>query len=184
MRILTRTPGSVLWLLGDNATAATNLRKAAEAHGVDSRRLIFAPHIPVAQHLARLRAADLFIDTLPYNAHTTASDALWAGVPVLTRCGESFAARVAASLLINIGLQELITTTEAQYEEMAVRLARQPSLLAEVKSKLLKNRRTSPLFDTKRFCRHIEDAYTQMYSRFCAGMDAEDFRVQKRKQAQ
>jgi predicted O-linked N-acetylglucosamine transferase (SPINDLY family) len=181
MRILTRTPGSVLWLLGDNATAATNLRKAAAAYGVDSQRLIFAPHIPAAEHLARLRAADLFIDTLPYNAHTTASDALWAGVPVLTRCGESFAARVAASLLINIGLPELITTTEAQYEEMAVSFARHPALLAEVKSKLLKNRLTSPLFDTELFCRHIEDAYTQMYSRFCAGTSAEDIRVQKRK---
>lgn len=177
MRILSRTPGSVLWLLGDNPGAAENLRKAAQMHDVDSGRLIFAPNVPVSEHLSRLRASDLCIDTFPCNAHTTASDALWVGVPLLTRCGNSFAARVAASLLSSIGLRELITTTEAQYEEMAVALADNPALLSEIKSRLQGNRLTSPLFDTTLFSRHLEDAYVQMYDRYHAGLPIEDLRI-------
>ena len=123
MRILKQVEGSVLWLLEDNETAANNLRREAEARGVEPARLVFARRMPLPEHLARHRAADLFIDTLPYNAHTTASDALWAGLPVLTRIGESFAGRVAASLLNAVGLPELITATQEQYEAMAVALA-------------------------------------------------------------
>jgi predicted O-linked N-acetylglucosamine transferase (SPINDLY family) len=133
--------------------------------------------MPLSKHLARHRAADLFVDTLPYNAHTSASDALWAGLPVLTRTGESFAARVGASLLNAIGLPELITTTQQQYEATAIQLARNPGRLAELKSRLHRNRLTMPLFDTERFTRHLEDAYTQMYERQQADLSPEHIYV-------
>ncbi len=170
MRILKRVEGSVLWLLMGNKTAAENLRSEAWARDVDAGRLIFAAPMPLPEHLARHRAADLFIDTLPYNAHTTASDALWAGLPVLTRMGESFAARVAASLLCAIGLPELVTTTQAHYESTAVELATHPDRLAELKDRLHRNRLTMPLFDTASFARHLENAYTQMYERHQADL--------------
>ena len=177
MRILRQTEGSVLWLLDDNATAANNLRTEAEARGVSAARLIFAPRMPLAQHLARHRAADLFLDTLPCNAHTTASDALWAGLPVLTRTGESFAARVAASLLNAIGLPELIATTQDQYEALAIELASNPARLARLREALSNNRLSAPLFDTTLFTRHIEDAYTQMYQRYQADLPPEHILV-------
>ena len=148
LRILKQVEGSVLWLLEDNATAATNLRKEAEARDVNAERLIFAQRMPLPEHLARHRCADLFIDTLPYNAHTTASDALWAGLPVLTCLGETFAGRVAASLLHAIYLPELRTTTLEDYERLAVELATNPEKLAKIKRKLADNRLTTPLFDT------------------------------------
>ena len=170
MRILKQVDGSVLWLLEDNATAASNLRKEAEARGINSDRLIFAKRMPLADHLARHRLADLFLDTLPYNAHTTASDALWAGLPVLTCIGETFAGRVAASLLNAIGLPELITTTLDDYERLAIDLATHPEKLAVIKRKLAENRLTTPLFDTKLFAKHIEAAYTAMYERYQAGL--------------
>jgi predicted O-linked N-acetylglucosamine transferase (SPINDLY family) len=170
MRILRQVPGSVLWLLGDNETAQANLGREAEARGVAAARVVFAPCRPLAEHLARLRAAGLFLDTLPYNAHTTASDALWAGVPVLTCMGESFAARVAASLLNAVGLPELITTTPEQYEQLAVALARDPQKLGPLRDKLQRNRLTAPLFDTEAFTRHLEDAYAQMHERWQAGL--------------
>src|SRR5208283_6171270 len=140
--------GSVLWLLEDNETAARNLRREAEARGVSAARLIFAARMPLPEHLARHLAADLFIDTLPCNAHTTASDALWTGLPVLTCTGESFAARVAASLLNAIGLPELITTTQDHYEALAIELATHPDRLMGLRAKLAENRLTMPLFDT------------------------------------
>jgi protein O-GlcNAc transferase len=177
MRILKRVAGSVLWLLEDNKIAANNLRKEAQAREVDAARLIFAPRMALPEHLARHRAADLFVDTLPCNAHTTASDALWAGVPVLTRIGESFAARVAASLLNAIGLPELIATTQEQYESTAIELAANPARLAEIKERLLKNRLTTPLFDTDLCARHLEDAYTQMYERSQADLRPADIYV-------
>ena len=177
MRILEQVEGSVLWLLEDNETAADNLRREAEARGVEPARLLFARRMPLPEHLARHRAADLFIDTLPYNAHTTASDALWAGLPVLTCMGESFAGRVAASLLNAVGLPELITATQEQYEAMAVALAGNATRLAELKEKLSRNRLTTPLFDTERFTKHLEDAYTQMYRRHQAGLSAEHIYV-------
>ena len=166
MRVLRATPKSVLWLSQANAIATANLRREVERHGVSPQQLIFAPKVSDnADHLARQCQADLFLDTLPYNAHTTASDALWAGVPVLTCLGETFAGRVAASLLKAIGLPELITTSLADYEELALKLAREPSFLAAIKAKLARNRDTHPLFDTARFTRHIEAAYVTMWER-------------------
>ena len=170
MRILRQVDGSVLWLFEDNAKAASNLRKEAEVRGVRPERLIFARRMPPSEHLARHRLADLFLDTLPYNAHTTASDALWAGLPVLTRIGETFAGRVAASLLNAIGLTELITSTPQAYEALAIELATNPEKLAAIKRKLANNRLTTPLFDTQTFTRHIEAAYTMMYERYQANL--------------
>jgi protein O-GlcNAc transferase len=159
---LQASAGSVLWLIAGNATAAANLRLQAENRGVAPERLIFAPKAGVADHLARLRLADLCLDTLPCNAHTTASDALWAGLPVLTCLGETFAGRVAASLLKAIGLDELITHTLAEYEALARRLARDPAYLATLKDTLNRNRDTCSLFDTQSATRHIETAYLTM----------------------
>lgn len=170
MRILKQVDGSVLWLLEDNPTASANLRKESEARGLSVERLIFAKRMPLPEHLARHRAADLFLDTLPYNAHTTASDALWAGLPVLTRVGEAFAGRVAASLLNAIDIPELITTTQDQYEALAVELAANPKRLKKIGEKLARNRLTKPLFDTELFTKHIEDAYVQMYERYQADL--------------
>ena len=170
MRILKQVEGAVLWLLEDNASAVSNLKKEAVARGVSSERLFFAKRMPPPEHLARHKLADLFLDTLPYNAHTTASDALWVGLPVLTCIAETFAGRVAASLLNAIGLPELIATTPETYERMAVDLATRPEKLAAVKHRLAENRLTTPLFDTKLFTRHIEKAYTAMYERHQAGL--------------
>ena len=169
-RILKQVEDSVLWLLEGNATAASNLRKEAVARGINSDRLIFAKRMPSPEHLARHRLADLFLDTLPYNAHATATDALWAGLPVLTCLGETFAGRVAASLLTAIRLPELITTTLEDYEHLAIELATHPEKMAIIKSKLAENRFTTPLFDTKLFTNHIEAAYTAMYERHKAGL--------------
>jgi predicted O-linked N-acetylglucosamine transferase (SPINDLY family) len=177
MRLLRKVAGSVLWLLEDNTTAAGNLRREAHARDVDAGRLVFARREPLPEHLARHRAADLFIDTFPCNAHTTASDALWAGLPVLTCTGESFAARVAASLLHAIGLPELIANTQAQYEAMALELAVNPGRLAEFKDRLARNRLTTPLFDTERFASGLEGAYTQMHERYQAGLSPEHIHV-------
>jgi protein O-GlcNAc transferase len=162
MRLLRATEGSVLWLITGIAKAAANLRLEAEKRGVAPERLIFAPKASVADHLARHRLADLCLDTLPYNAHTTASDALWAGLPVLTCQGETFAGRVAASLLKAIGLDVLITNTLGEYETLALRLARDPAYLATLKDTLKRNRDTCLLFDTQSATRHIEDAYLTM----------------------
>jgi predicted O-linked N-acetylglucosamine transferase (SPINDLY family) len=170
MRLLQKAGDSVLWLLEDNAAAAANLRKEAVARGVAADRLVFAQRVPLPEHLARHRCADLFLDTLPCNAHTTASDALWAGLPVLTCRGETFAGRVAASLLGAIHLPELVTTTLEDYERLALDLARNPDKLADIKRKLAENRLTTPLFDTKSYTRHLEAAYTAMHERHRAGL--------------
>jgi protein O-GlcNAc transferase len=169
-RILERVEGSVLWLLADSETAMRNLRAEATARNLSPSRLVFAARMPLQDHLARHAAADLFLDTAPCNAHTTASDALWSGLPVITCAGQCFAARVAASLLRAIGLPELITTTQDQYEALAVKLASTPSLLAGIRAQLERNRLTAPLFDTARFTKHLEDAYAQMYERNQAGL--------------
>jgi len=169
MRVLTTIPGSVLWLLEANSEAAANLRREATARGVAPDRLVFAPRQPLAQHLARHGQADLFLDTWPYNAHTTASDALWAGLPVLTCAGETFASRVAGSLLTAVGLPELITHSLAEYEAAAMRLARHPTELAGLRRRLETNRLTTPLFDSERFTRHIERAYRLMWERYVSG---------------
>jgi protein O-GlcNAc transferase len=178
MRILGRVKGSVLWLLEDNALAAANLRKEAAARGIDANRLVFAKRMPVADHLARHQLADLFLDTLPYNAHTTASDALWAGLPLLTQIGETFAGRVAASVLNAIGLPELVTSTQQEYEDRAIDLASNPENLAAIKQKLSQNRLTKPLFDTQLFTRQIEAAYTAMYERDQAGLPPDHIYVE------
>jgi predicted O-linked N-acetylglucosamine transferase (SPINDLY family) len=148
-RILLASPGSVLWLLEDNLTASGNLRKEAAARGVDPPRLVFAKKVPHEDQLARHRLADLFLDTLPCNAHTTASDALWAGLPVLTRIGDTFAGRVGASLLTAIGLPEMIVATQEEYEATAIDLAANPDRLRALKEKLARNRLTAPLFDVR-----------------------------------
>jgi predicted O-linked N-acetylglucosamine transferase (SPINDLY family) len=168
--ILRHVDGSVLWLFADNPRAASNLKTEAEARGVSAERLVFAERMPLPDHLGRHRVADLFLDTAPYNAHTTASDALWAGLPVLTRAGETFAGRVAASLLNAIGLPELITASARAYEALAIDLGRRPERLASLKRKLARNRLTAPLFDTERFARHMEAAYAAMYDRDQAGL--------------
>ncbi len=170
MRILRQVQGSVLWLLGDNPAAEINLRREAEQRGVAAERVVFAPCMPLAEHLARLRTADLFLDTLPYNAHTTGSDALWAGVPVLTCQGEAFVARVAASLLNAVGLPELITTTREQYEATAVELAMDRAGLTALRERLARNRMMAPLFDSRTFTGHLERAYEEMYARYQADL--------------
>jgi protein O-GlcNAc transferase len=177
--------GSVLWLLQANdwaanlrREAAVNLRREAQAKGVDPGRLIFASQCEQTLHLARHRQADLILDTLPYNAHTTASDALWMGVPLVTCTGSTFAGRVAASLLHAIGLPELVTHNLDDYEALARKLATDPALMQSVRSKLERNRLSYPLFDTARFARHIESAYETMVERRRCGEPPTSFSVE------
>jgi predicted O-linked N-acetylglucosamine transferase (SPINDLY family) len=177
MRILCAVEGSVLWLLESNAAIVDNLRREAEARGVAGERIAFAPFIAMEDHLARQSLADLFLDTLPYNAHTTASDALWAGLPVLTCAGTTFPGRVAASLLESIGLEELVTQSLADYEALAIRLGNDPAARTKLKHRLMANRTSSPLFDTARFTRHLEAAYTGMWERAERGAKPESFSV-------
>ena len=168
MRILSRTGNSVLWLQQANATVVGNLRREAARRGIDGGRLIFADRMAsLDEHLARLRAADLFLDTYPYNAHATALDALWAGVPLLTYPGESFASRVAASLVRTVGLPELIAASLSQYEETAVELAADPVRLGELRRKLAM--RDTPLFDTEHYTRNLEAVYETIYERHHSG---------------
>ncbi|MGH8849657.1 MAG: tetratricopeptide repeat protein [Casimicrobiaceae bacterium] len=166
MRLLQRVRDSVLWLLEDDPAASRNLKDEAARRGVAAERLVFAPRLSLDEHLARHRLADLFLDTLPYNAHTTASDALWAGLPVLTCVGHAFAGRVAGSLLAAAELPELITQSLDEYEALGLRLATTPALLAQVRAKLALHRRDCALFDTGRFRRHIESAYVRMWERY------------------
>ena len=178
MRILARVPGSVLWLLESGAEAAGNLRAEASRHGVDPTRLVFAPHRPLAEHLARYRLGDLALDSFPYTGHTTTSDALWMELPVLTVLGETFASRVAASLLQAAGLPETITRSLPEYEDLAVRLAREPAALAGYRRRLEAGRATAPLFESPRFTRHLERAYRTMWGRHAAGLPPEAFTVE------
>jgi predicted O-linked N-acetylglucosamine transferase (SPINDLY family) len=178
MRLLAKMPGSVLWLLGDNASAERNLRQEAHTRGIDPLRLVFAPRVDLESHLARHRLADLFLDTLPYNAHTTASDALWASLPAVTCLGKAFAGRVGASLLHAVGLPELVTHTLEEYERLALRLASEPELLMSFRKRLACNRLSHPLFDTERFCRHIEVAYLRMWETFRSGEPPRSFAVE------
>ena len=179
MRLLGETEGSVLWLLKANETAERNLRKEAVKRGISPDRLIFAERVSSRDHLARHRLADLFLDTFNCNAHTTASDALRAGLPVLTKMGESFPSRVAGSLLTAVGLPELITTTARDYEDIALMLARHPGKLHELKAKLRHNLKTTSLFDTAAFARHIESAFTQMHRRQKEGLEPDHIFVAK-----
>ncbi|HEX3487631.1 MAG TPA: tetratricopeptide repeat protein [Micropepsaceae bacterium] len=177
MRLLAKVEDSVLWLLEDNAAAAANLHKQAEACGIAKERLIFAPRTTPPEHLARQRLADLFLDTSPYTAHTTCSDALWAGLPVVTFLGPTFAARVAGSVLNAAGLSELVTASPAEYEELALKLARDRPALAAVKAKLAANRDRCALFDTAQFARNLERAFTHMVERQRQGLAPESFAV-------
>jgi predicted O-linked N-acetylglucosamine transferase (SPINDLY family) len=172
-RILGQVPGSVLWLLQDNAWATDNLSREASRLGIDPGRLVFAARTTLPEHLARHAAADLFLDTLPYNAHTTASDALWAGLPVLTLAGSAFAGRVAASLVTAVGMPELIATSTSDYERRAVEWALHPVQASELRIKLASLRAAGPLFDTRRFARRLEEAYTYAYERHQAGLAPE-----------
>jgi len=170
MRLLREIPESVLWLRASQAETSANLRREAERRGVSPDRLVFARRLPLLpEHLARHRLADLFLDTICYNAHTTASDALWAGLPVLTCAGSTFAGRVAASLLTAIGLPELIARNLDEYEAMALRLARDAAALTNIKRKLASNRDSFPLFDTDRYTRNIEAAFVRMWERYQRG---------------
>ncbi|MEI9806134.1 MAG: tetratricopeptide repeat protein [Pseudolabrys sp.] len=169
MRLLSQIENSVLWLLKDNDGAERNLRHEAERRGVDPARLVFAGRMMPDEHLARHALADVFLDTLPCNAHTTASDALWAGLPVLTCTGTIFAGRVAASLLNAAGMPELIAGNLADYEALALKLARDPALLSATKAKLARNRGTCALFDTERFARNIEAAFVTMWETWQRG---------------
>jgi predicted O-linked N-acetylglucosamine transferase (SPINDLY family) len=165
MLILAQVPGSVLWLREARETATANLRQAASDHGIAPERLVFAGRVAADVHLARHALADLFLDILPYNAHATAADALWAGLPVLTCAQGCFAGRVAASQLHSVGMQELIAPTPEAYEEMAVALARDPERLGALRARLAANRATAPLFDTPSFARNIEAIYEKLARR-------------------
>jgi protein O-GlcNAc transferase len=172
MRILAAVPGSVLLLLGNHPITERNLRQHAADHGIAPDRVVFAPKLPFGEYLARYRAADLFLDTLPYNAGATASDALWAGLPVLTRPGKAFASRVAASVLTSAGLPELIAADREEYERRAIALATHPAPLAELRLKLAEARTTAPLFDTPALTRSVEALYGRMYRRQRSGLPA------------
>ncbi|KAA1052604.1 tetratricopeptide repeat protein [Azospirillum argentinense] len=178
MRVLARVPGSVLWLQQPGRDGADNLRREAAQRGVDPGRLVFAPHKPQAAHLARYRLADLFLDSFPYTGHTTVSDALWMGLPVVTRIGDTFASRVAAGLLNAAGLPQMVTTSFDGYEALAVRLAGDPATLAAYRRRLATARATAPLFDSPRFTRHLERAYRTMWDCHAAGLPPASFTVQ------
>jgi predicted O-linked N-acetylglucosamine transferase (SPINDLY family) len=178
MRILAAVEGSVLMLYADNAFVAANLKKEASARQIAPERLIFVDRMPRPLYLARYRVADLFLDTLPYNAGTTASDALWAGLPVLTCRGESFSSRMATSLLTAIRLPELITENQADFEALAIELAQQPQRLHALRDRLAAHRLKAPLFDTPAFTRSLESGFVQMLERHWASLPPEHIRVQ------
>ncbi|HMI95156.1 MAG TPA: tetratricopeptide repeat protein [Micropepsaceae bacterium] len=179
MRLLGAVKGSVLWLSYPNASTIQNLKREAESRGISPERLVFSSYIKLDEdHLARLSLADLFLDTLPYNAHATASDALWANVPVLTIAGASFPGRVAASLLHAIGMAELVAPSLAAYEARALQLAGNPAELTALKAKLARHRDTQPLFDTARFTRNLERAYEAMWDRSQRGLPPAAFAVE------
>ena len=179
MKILKAVDDSVLWLLVSNDETAKNLIKEAEKLGISKNRLVFANYVPVEEHLNRIQYADLFVDNLPYNAHTTSSDALRMGLPVLTCLGNSFASRVAASLLNAVGLPELITTSQKDYEALAIELATNPKKMKLIKDKLAKNLPSAPLYDTPLFTKHLESAYKTMYDRYHEGLEPDHIYVER-----
>jgi predicted O-linked N-acetylglucosamine transferase (SPINDLY family) len=177
-RILEQVDGSVLMIYADNESAKINLSKEIVHRGIDPKRLIFGERLPIPEYLARYRVADLFLDTLPYNAGTTASDALRMGLPVLTCIGNSFVSREAASVINAINLPELITTSQEQYESLAIELATNPEKLKTIKDKLVDNLPTAPLYDTPLFTRNLESAYLTMYDRYQNGLDPDHIYVE------
>ncbi len=178
MRILKATKDSVLWLLENNTNAAKNLKKEANKFGISEDRLIFAQKIPNDQHLKRIQLADLFIDTFPYNAHTTASDALRMNLPVLTLIGNSFTSRVGASLLNTAGIPEMITTTQNEYELLAINLAKNPNKLKDIKNKLINNLLKTPLFDIQKYTKNLERAYSIMHKNYQKGLNPKDIKIE------
>ena len=175
MRILKKVEGSVLWMPEADSAIITNLKQQAIKYGVEGDRLIFAPRLALKEdHLSRMQLADLFLDTLPYNAHTTSSDALRIGVPVLTCIGKSFTSRVSASLLNAVNLPELITTSLEHYESLAIKLATNPEEFKSLKDKLVNNLSTSALFNTKLFTKHLDSTYIEMHEKYLKGIDPED----------
>ena len=177
MRLLDACPQSVIWLLEENRWVKDNLRKAAFDRGIAPERLVFAPVRPLAEHLARYALADLALDTFPYTSHTTGSDALWAGCPLVTIAGETFASRVAASLLVNVGLGQLIASSFAEYETLALALARDRPRLDALRRHLRDERARAPLFDSPQFTRDLEAAYRRMWAHFVAGDPPQSFAV-------
>jgi predicted O-linked N-acetylglucosamine transferase (SPINDLY family) len=177
MRLLSKVDKSVLWLLKANKSSVENLKSEAEKRGVKADRLIFADKLAIEEHLARQRLADLFLDTFNFNAHTTASDALWVGLPVVTKIGKGFAARVAGSLLTSIEVPELITTSEKEYEALALDLATNPEKLLLIKNKLADKRSTAPLFDTETYTKNLEKAYIRAYEQYSSGLPSKEFKV-------
>jgi predicted O-linked N-acetylglucosamine transferase (SPINDLY family) len=177
MEILKANSHSVLFLLESHALVATNLRAEAKKAGVDARRLVFSKRVPKEQYLARFRLADLFLDTFPYNAGTTAIDALFMGLPLVTRSGDSFASRLARSVLASFALEELATTTRAEYQALAIDLARNPERLMRIKQRLADQALASPAFDAARYARHVEEAYLAMQARRTAGLAPEHIEI-------
>jgi len=175
--LLRERPDAVLWLLDDNRWAVANLRREAGSRGIAPERIVFAPRLRNAEHLARIQLADLILDTAPCGAHTTAADALWAGVPLVTYLGRSFAGRVAGSLLRAVGLDELVGESLTGYASLARRLAESPAELARIRSTLQAARLSAPLFDTQRLCRHLEAAYRAMHERHARREHPVSFRV-------
>ena len=173
MRLLQNVNDSVLWLLESNKWAKANLLKEANARGIVSERLVFAQKVSHEKYLAQFQKADLYLDTFNYNAGATASNALWAGLPVITKLGNGYTARMAGSLLASLGLPELITTKETEYEELALKLATNPEQLASIKQKLAVNRSSKPLFNTELFTKHLEDGYQKAYQRYFDGKEPE-----------
>jgi len=179
MRLLMKVKGSVLWLRRSNEQSDKNIMTAAQKRNIDSSRLVFADKLPMDEHLSRHKLADLFIDTFTFNAHTTTTEALWAGLPVVTKQGQGFAARVAGSLLNSIGLSELITSSESEYESLILELAMNPSKLRKVKEKLNKNRLSHPLFNTELYTKHLENGYLTAYQKYYDGKDPENIIVKE-----
>jgi predicted O-linked N-acetylglucosamine transferase (SPINDLY family) len=177
LRVLRSVAGSVLWLYRSNEAMVENLRAAAARHGVDPERLVFAPRVSMADNIRRQQRADLFLDTQPCSAHTTASDALRAGLPLITCPGATFASRVAASLMYAAGMPELVTGSLADYESLALRLATDRAALAQTRARVAHNVRTGPLFDTGRFCRHLQDVYVAVLARWQQGLPPAHFDV-------
>jgi predicted O-linked N-acetylglucosamine transferase (SPINDLY family) len=177
MRVLNKVENSILWLRGSNYWSEENIKKEAEKRKIDPERIVFADRVPMDEHLTRQRFADLFVDTFNFNAHTTATEALWAGLPVITKPGQGFAARVAGSLLKAVGMSELITPSEKEYEALILDLATKKGKLSNIKKKLATNRLSMPLFDTEKYTRNLEDGYQQAYKRYFDGKHPETIRV-------
>ena len=179
MRLLCKVNGSVLWLSRSNEMSEKNMIKEAQKRDIDASRLVFADQVPINEHLARYKLADLFIDTFYFNAHTTTTEALWAGLPVVTMQGKGFAARVAGSLLNAIGLPELVTENVSDYEALILEFATKPAKLGMIKEKLVANRLSKPLFNSHLYTKHLESGYLNAYQNYFDGKDPENIFVTK-----